>query len=209
MPFACPACNAPVPDGATFCTYCGAPLPLPSSAPTSPVEQLIGEIPQAFVITFGWGPVRIDFTDRQMFVMNIGEHSLIPRPSIYKNWKSTLRPEIPWRSLSEPWQIPAEPIRWAFENWAIAAVHAAEERGFGVDHDCCQLTLTVWNHGIRFSPLGPSPEGWSQARAPWMDFHWRVPGDPNVLTGFLRTMPFASVVGKSSAFLFRRPTPTS
>ena len=209
MPSLCPACNAQVPDGAAFCAVCGAPQPLPSTTPTSPAEQWIGEIPQAFVITFGWGPVRIQFTDRRMVVLNFGEHSIIPRPSVYNNWKRSLPTEVRWRSRSEPWCIPAEPICWVFENWAIAAAHADVEHGIGVDRDCCQLTLLVWNHGIRFSPLGPSPEGWPQAHAPWMDFHWRVPGDPDGLTSFLRTMPFAPVVGKKSGDIFHRPMPMS
>jgi len=42
-----------------------------------------------------------------------------------------------------------------------------------------------------------------------MDFHWRVPGDPDGLTSFLRTMPFAPVVGKKSGDIFHRPMPMS
>lgn len=208
MPLTCPTCNAQVPEGAAFCPACGSPvLPPPPPPLTAPAEQIIGEIPQAFVITLGWGPVRIAFTDRHVYVMNTGEHSLIPRPSIYRDWKSTLPPQARWRSVSEPWRAPTDPIRWTFGNWAIASVVAEKEHGIGIDHDCCQLGLGVWKEGIQFSPAGSSPQGFSEGRDPWIDFHWRVPGDPEGLTDFLRTMPFASVVGKRWVDRFHRPMP--
>jgi len=188
VPLVCPACQAQSPDGAGFRVGCGRPLFAPPPGEPRP-EQVVGEIPQAFTVLWGWGPVRLAFTDRHMFVINTGEHSLLPSPRLYSKWKAALPVENRFRFMSGPWQTPAYPIRWAFDNGAISGVNAHTPHGIGVDRDVGELDLSVYDAGIVVLP-GPVPS----SRGGVAQFCWRIPGDVDGLRAFLCQLPFGAVV---------------
>jgi ribosomal protein L40E len=103
MPVVCPSCGAQSPDGARSCAACGRRLTGPQAGALFLAEQQLGEIPRAFAIVNGIGPVRLVFTDQQIFIMNTGQHTMMPNRELYEEWKRASPAEAPWRFTEGPW----------------------------------------------------------------------------------------------------------
>ena len=189
MPVVCSTCRAESPDGSSFCIACGRPLfslPPVAGLPAPPAN---GEIPFAWsdALPVGSGPVRIAVTNLKTFVIPIGKPSLFPSPKLYREWETARAGAPHVRFTSAPWQTPAEPVRWTIDNDAIAEVRVSRSLGVAIAKDLCQVMMWVRSAGLHGdNPLVPFGE--------WVQFFWRVPGQPDEIRAFLVQLPFGSVV---------------
>jgi len=183
----CPKCGAPLVPGAKFCPSCGTSLAPARPQPFILSELLIGDIPVAFGWDFGFGPVRIVFTDQRILVLWTGPHQFFPSMRVYKEWKASL-PDTPRaRVLSGPWVPPAEPPAWEIDNSEIVSARVGEVRAIPSDSGMCALIISAVTDGIRSTTMG----GIQFRRGLEQALTWRVPGPAPPIEDFLRRMPVA------------------
>ncbi|MGA8303845.1 MAG: hypothetical protein WA691_10130 [Thermoplasmata archaeon] len=150
----------------------------------------MGDIPTAFEVTLGYGPVRIAFTDQRILVPWTGPHQFLPSKRVYMAWKGAI-PTLPrTRVLNGPWVAGTEAPAWEFDNSATIAVHVGKEHGLSPDPDVCDLAIKARSDGSRTTALGamplrPGSEG---------TMFWRIPGPAPAIDDFLRALPIAAVV---------------
>ena len=187
----CPQCGAiPVP-GATFCAACGTPLSAPTVGPAFAVSEfMLGEIPAAFSVELGWGPVRVVFTDQRVLVLWTGPHSFLPNKRTYLAWKQSLPPVPRFRTAEGTWSDTPEPPAWELTNRAIVDVRVRVEHGFSPDPDVCDLSVTATGDGFRTTALA----GLGVKKGGLGRFLARVPGPAPPVEQFLRGMPIASAL---------------
>jgi len=193
MPPYCTACGAFAPDSALFCAGCGRSLAGSPSGVDPTSERLVGEIPSAMNTLHGQGPVRIDFTDRRLLALRLGEWSAWPSPRLYRAWKSDTSSWQPWRLVDVRSYAPDRPILWAAENRAILSINATRPIGIGVDRRACELWATVSADGVTASPGGPGAPPLGIDEQGYVRLAWHVHGEPEELLHFLQQTPLGPV----------------
>jgi len=153
-------------------------------------ELMLGEIPAAFSVELGWGPVRIVFTDQRVLVLWTGPHSFLPSKRTYVEWKLALPPVPSVRVAEGTWPGAAEPPAWELTNSAIFDVRVRMEHGLSPDRDVCDFSLAATSDGFRTTALG----GLGVKKGGVGRFLARVPGPAPPVEQFLRGMPIASAL---------------
>ncbi|HTW77115.1 MAG TPA: hypothetical protein VMG14_05050 [Thermoplasmata archaeon] len=167
----------------------GSPgAPLPDGTLPSPPEPVLGEIPRAFQMTRGFGPVRIIFTASRILVYNDGDFRAFPSPDLYRSWRSALPSGDSWRITGAPLYPSLTPPLWNVENSGVVRVQVRQARGIGIEKDDIEIGIFLRPDQVVSGPGGSYPFRVSTALAR-IDLRFRAVGDARELFVFLQHMP--------------------